>query len=236
MTHDPRIIVAIDRPDASSALALVRHFSPEYCRLKVGKELFTAAGPSIVEQFHSLGFEVFLDLKFHDIPNTVQAACRVASTMGVWMLNVHAAGGRAMMEAAREGVQQGGGASLLIAVTLLTSMNQQALDELGMPGSPMDWVKRWGQLAVTDCGLDGLVCSAREVAGLRSELGQSACLVTPGIRPTEQAGQDDQQRVMTPVQAIAEGSSYLVIGRPITAAANPASTLERIHADLAACP
>ncbi len=235
MTHDPRIIVAIDRPDADSAMTLVRQFSPGQCRLKVGKELFTAAGPALVEQFQALGFEVFLDLKFHDIPNTVQAACRVASSLGVWMLNVHAAGGRAMMEAAREGVQQGGGSSLLIAVTLLTSMDQQALTELGLGGTPRDWVERWGRLAVVDCSLDGLVCSAREVAWLRKQLGQETCLVTPGIRPAEQAGKDDQKRVMTPAQAMAEGSSYLVIGRPITAAADPGLALEHIHADLAAC-
>ncbi len=233
MNNNPRIIVAVDRPDLESALMLARQLSPNLCRLKVGKELFTAAGPAVLEAFHGLGFEVFLDLKFHDIPNTVQAACRVAAQSGVWMLNVHAMGGGTMMRAAREGVEQAGHRPLLIAVTLLTSMDAQALHELGLHADPADWVARWGRLAVLECGLDGLVCSAREVGMLRAILGERACLVTPGIRPTGTQGDDDQKRVMTPAQALAEGSSYLVVGRPITAAENPADRLREMAAALA---
>ena len=227
MSNDPKIIIALDRPDLESALALASRLSPAQCRLKVGKELFTAAGPTVVEALQAQGFQVFLDLKFHDIPNTVRAACRVAAGLGVWMLNVHASGGPAMMEAAREGVEQcRGRPPLLLAVTLLTSMGQPELERLGLDGEARDWVLRWGRLAVQDCGLDGLVCSALEVAVLRSVLGDAPCLVTPGIRLSGQAGQDDQRRVMSPAEALRAGSSYLVVGRPVTAATDPAAALQ----------
>ncbi len=232
MSKHPKIIVAIDRPDLNSALALARQLPPDLCRVKVGKELFTAAGPVVIEQLHRLGHQVFLDLKFHDIPNTVGAACRVAAGLGVWMLNVHAAGGRAMMEAAREAVENSPHRPLLIAVTLLTSMDRQNLRELGLGGEPEEWVARWGQLAVEQCGLDGLVCSAWEVPMLRRLLGDAACLVTPGIRPEGQQGGDDQKRVLSPRQALEAGSSCLVIGRPITQATDPARALREIAGTL----
>lgn len=229
MSDGPRIIVALDFPDASPALELVTQLSPGQCRLKVGKELFTAAGPSLVETLAGRGFEVFLDLKYHDIPNTVAAACRRARDLGVWMLNVHALGGRRMMVAAREACG-GPDAPLLIAVTVLTSLGAADLVELGIPGSPEVLVERLGRLAI-DCGLDGLVCSARETQALRGLLGKEPVLVTPGIRPAG-ADADDQRRVLTPREAIAQGSSYLVIGRPITAAPDPAAALDGIITDI----
>ena len=234
MNRDPKIIVALDRPDLDSALELARQLPAKLCRVKVGKELFTAAGPQVIERLHQLGHEVFLDLKFHDIPNTVAAACRVAASLGVWMLNVHAAGGRAMMEAARDALEAGQKRPLLIAVTLLTSMDTNNLQELGLGGEPEEWVARWGRLAVEQCGLDGLVSSAREVAMLRQRLGEAPCLVTPGIRPQGRQGSDDQKRVLSPEQALEAGSSYLVIGRPITQADDPAQALREITGNLPA--
>jgi orotidine-5'-phosphate decarboxylase len=230
MQHDPRIIVALDYPEAAPALALAARLQPELCRLKVGKELFTASGPLLVEQLMRSGFEVFLDLKFHDIPNTVAQACKAASAMGVWMVNVHALGGRKMMEAAREAVAQASHPPRLIAVTVLTSMGQEDLAGIGIAASPADMVLRLAKLA-HECGLDGVVCSAQEAALLRSELGGGFCLVTPGIRPP-QAGVDDQTRVMTPRAALENGSSYLVIGRPITRAADPLAALQEISRDI----
>ena len=223
---DPKIIVALDYPETKPALALVDKLHPSLCRLKVGKELFTAAGPQLVEQFMQRGFEVFLDLKFHDIPNTVAQACKAAAALGVWMLNVHALGGRRMMEAAREAVAQAAKPPKLIAVTVLTSMAQEDLAELGMSATPADLVLRLATLA-RDSGLDGVVCSAKEAVLLRRECGREFCLVTPGIRPADAAA-DDQSRIMTPRAALEAGSSYLVIGRPITRAADPLRALQEI--------
>ena len=222
----PNIIVALDFAEAAPALKLASRLDPTLCRLKVGKELFTAAGPRLVEQLVEKQFSVFLDLKFHDIPNTVAKACQAAARLGVWMLNVHAGGGRAMMLAAREAIAPSPQAPLLIAVTVLTSMDEPALHEVGIPGALADQVLHLARLSQA-CGLDGVVCSAQEAPSLRQALGQEFCLVTPGIRPAG-SSQDDQSRIMTPAEALRQGSSYLVIGRPITQAADPLLALQAI--------
>jgi orotidine-5'-phosphate decarboxylase len=229
--NDPKIIVALDYPAAAPALALADRLQPSQCRLKVGKELFIAAGPAVVEQLMQRGFEVFLDLKFHDIPNTAAQACKAAAGLGVWMVNVHALGGRRMLEAAREAIARSAKQPRLIAVTLLTSMAQEDLADIGISATPADTVLRLATLA-RDCGLDGVVCSAQEAALLRKHCGNGFCLVTPGIRPAA-AGADDQSRVMTPLAALHAGSSYLVIGRPITQAADPLQALLDINHELA---
>ena len=223
---DPKIIVALDYPVAAPALELVALLEPGLCRLKVGKELFTASGPQLLEQIMQRGFEIFLDLKFHDIPNTTAQACKAAAALGVWMVNVHAMGGRRMMEAARDAVAQSAQPPKLIAVTVLTSMSGKDLSELGIAVSPADLVLRLAALA-RDSGLDGVVCSAQEAALLRQSCGNDFCLVTPGIRPADAAA-DDQSRVMTPLAALNNGASYLVIGRPITRAADPLQALLEI--------
>lgn len=230
-SSDPKIIVALDYADAKSALNLVAQLNPGLCRLKVGKELFTDAGPQLVETLSGKGFGVFLDLKFHDIPNTVAKACEAASRLGVWMLNVHASGGVAMMQAAREGLIKSGNKPLLVAVTVLTSMNQVALNQIGVNGSIEAQVLRLARLT-KEAGLDGVVCSAQEAATLRSAFGKEFCLVTPGIRP-KSVNADDQSRVVTPVDALRNGASYLVIGRPITQAPNPLLVLEAICREIA---
>jgi len=228
MTH--KIIVALDYADASAALALVARLDPVLCRLKVGKELFTVAGPELVRALVARGFEVFLDLKFHDIPNTVAAACRAAAGLGVWMLNVHASGGRRMMTAAQEALAELPQPPLLIAVTVLTSMSAEDLGEVGVSDAPADQVLRLARLT-QQCKLDGVVCSAQEAALLRAELGADFRLVTPGIRP---AGSEvgDQRRVMTPTEALRAGATDLVIGRPITAAPDPLAALKQIQFEL----
>lgn len=227
---DPRVIVALDYPDARPALALAARLDPAACRLKVGKELFTAAGPELVRELVGKGFGVFLDLKFHDIPNTVAAACRASAELGVWMLNVHASGGRKMMEAAREAVDSSSHKPLLIAVTVLTSMDEAGLHEIGVARSPREQVLHLAGLA-QQSSLDGVVCSAQEAADLRTNFGQDFALVTPGIRP---AGADagDQSRIMTPAKAIQAGADYLVIGRPITQAADPTEALRSIQTQI----
>ena len=231
--QDSRIIVALDYANAASALNLVNQLDPSLCKLKVGKELFTVAGPQFVEQLINKDFKVFLDLKFHDIPNTVAKACEAASNLGVWMLNVHASGGSAMMQAAMEGVSKSKHTPYLIAVTVLTSMNQTSLSEIGIDTSIEDQVLKLAKLTQTS-GLDGVVCSAQEAQILRKQLGKEFCLVTPGIRPklgNGQVNQDDQSRVVTPADALNNGASYLVIGRPITQAISPLKTLEAIAAE-----
>jgi len=227
---DPRVIIALDlAPDA--ALALAARLTPQDCRLKVGKELFTAAGPALVEKLAQRGFDIFLDLKFHDIPNTVAGACRAAAELGVWMLNVHALGGRAMLEAARESVAAARGRrSLLVAVTVLTSMTDDDLRAVGIEGTPAAAAVRLARLAQA-CGLDGVVCSAQEAALIRRECGRQFRLVTPGIRLPENE-RNDQQRVTTPAAAIAAGADYLVVGRPVTQAADPAAALAAINHDI----
>jgi orotidine-5'-phosphate decarboxylase len=231
MSNDPRIIVALDYPDAGGALALAGRLEPGICRLKVGKELYTAAGPALVDKLVQSGFDIFLDLKYHDIPNTVASACAAAAGLGVWMINVHALGGRAMMVAARETLAGTARPPKLIAVTVLTSMGAADLAEVGIAGSPQEAVARLARLA-HECGLDGVVCSPQEAAMLRRECGKDFLLVTPGIRPAE-AGKDDQQRIATPRLAIADGADFLVIGRPITRAPDPLAALRAINAGIA---
>lgn len=226
MSQAPRIIVALDYPQAAPALALAQRLDPSLCRLKVGKELFTAAGPQLVEALQRRGFEVFLDLKFHDIPNTVAQACKAAAAMGVWMVNVHALGGKRMMEAAREALANVANRPRLIAVTILTSMAQDDLHGIGVNASPAQMVQLLARLA-HDSGLDGVVCSAQEAAQLRRQHGDDFLLVTPGIRPANAAA-DDQARIMTPRAALEAGSSHLVIGRPITQAPDPLAALQAI--------
>ena len=259
---DSKIIVALDYATAASALRLVNQLDPSLCKLKVGKELFTAAGPQFVEQLVAKNFKVFLDLKFHDIPSTVAKACEAASQLGVWMLNVHASGGLDMMQAALEGVNKSANSPHLIAVTVLTSMNQSNLTEVGVETSLENQVLRLAKLA-QQAGLHGVVCSAQEAQLLRKQLGETFCLVTPGIRCAQinsqvnsiqfhanqasfklanlnqvdsnqvnsnQVNRDDQSRVVTPADALGNGASYLVIGRPITQAKNPLQALEAITA------
>jgi orotidine-5'-phosphate decarboxylase len=227
-----RIIVALDYPDAQTAMELVDRLEPGSCRLKVGKELFTRSGPALVEKLCGKGFDVFLDLKFHDIPNTVANACHAAADLGVWMLNVHALGGARMLAAAREGVARAPHAPLLVAVTILTSMDAADIAGIGLAGTPEDNVLRLAALAA-QCELDGVVCSSREARQLRERHGADFRLVTPGIRPAgTEAG--DQRRVMTPVDAVRNGSDYLVIGRPVTQADDPASVLRTINSELSA--
>lgn len=228
--NDPKIIVALDYPEGDRALALAKRLDPALCRLKVGKELFTAAGPELVESLVDTGFGVFLDLKFHDIPNTVASAVKAAARLGVWMVNVHASGGGKMMAAAREALEGAANRPKLIAVTVLTSMSRGDLAEIGLDVEPRQQVRRLAKLA-QDAGLDGVVCSAQEAAMLKGELGRDFLLVTPGIRPAD-ASTDDQSRIMTPAAAIAAGSDYLVIGRPITKAADPLQALRNIHLEL----
>jgi len=225
-----KIIVALDYAGAASAMTLVTRLDPALCRVKVGKELFTAAGPELVRVLTARGFEVFLDLKFHDIPNTVAAACRAAAGLGVWMLNVHASGGRRMLSAAHEALADLPQRPLLIAVTVLTSMSAEALNETGVAAAPAEQVQRLARLTQA-CKLDGVVCSAQEVTLLRADLGADFRLVTPGIRP---AGSDtgDQRRVMTPTEALRAGATDLVIGRPITGAADPLAALRQIQTEI----
>lgn len=227
-----RIIVALDFPAADRAWALVEKLDPRTCRVKVGKELFTREGPAFVKRLVNAGYEVFLDLKFHDIPNTVAAACTAAADLGVWMLNVHAQGGRRMMEAAREAVVSSGERRpLLIAVTILTSLTEHEIHETGLEGNPATNVLRLAQLAKSS-GLDGVVCSPQETTLLRQTIGAEFCLVTPGVRP---AGSDkgDQHRVLTPGEALKSGANYLVIGRPITQAPDPLEALQSIQSEIA---
>jgi len=224
--NDPRVIVALDYSQADPALVLAQRLDPALCRLKVGKELFTTAGPQLVEKLQKRGFDVFLDLKFHDIPNTTAQACKAAAALGVWMVNVHAMGGKRMLEAAREGLANATQRPKLIAVTILTSMAQEDLQGIGINSSPAQMVPLLAGLAY-DSGLDGVVCSALEAPLLRQQYGREFCLVTPGIRPANSAA-NDQSRIMTPRAALEAGSSYLVIGRPITQAPDPLQALQDI--------
>jgi len=229
--ENPRVIVALDFPAGKQAGAFVDRLPPGSCRLKVGKELFTREGPALVRRFVEQGHEVFLDLKFHDIPNTVARACEAAAALGVWMVNVHACGGSDMMRAARAGVEMGAGLRpRLIAVTVLTSMDSAALADVGITATPEQQVLRLARLARA-AGLDGVVCSPREVALLRADIGHDFALVTPGVRPTG-APLDDQSRVLTPVEAIQQGADYLVMGRPITQAKDPLAVLSQVNQDL----
>ncbi|HAF00531.1 MAG TPA: orotidine-5'-phosphate decarboxylase, partial [Methylophilaceae bacterium] len=227
-TNDSKIIVALDYADAHSAVNLIAQLDPKLCKLKIGKELFTAAGPQFVEKLVSQNYQIFLDLKFHDIPNTVAKACKAASNLGVWMLNVHASGGLEMMQAAHDAIQSSQSKPILIAVTVLTSMNQSTLNSVGIHTELSAHVLSLARLT-QQAGLGGVVCSALEAPMLRQNLGKDFCLVTPGIRPAD-TSQDDQSRIVTPKEALKAGSNYLVIGRPITQAKNPAEALVSIYA------
>jgi orotidine-5'-phosphate decarboxylase len=228
---DQKVIVALDYDNQADALAFVDRIDPNSCRLKVGKEMFTLFGPDFVKELHKRGFSVFLDLKFHDIPNTCSKAVRAAAELGVWMVNVHAGGGEKMMTASREILEPyGKDRPLLIGVTVLTSMEQSDLAGIGLDVAPQEQVIRLANLT-KNAGLDGVVCSAQESALLKAELGKEFKLVTPGIRPTGSAV-GDQKRIMTPVNAIQAGSDYLVIGRPITQAEDPSSVLKQINMEL----
>lgn len=224
------LIIALDFPGEVEALELVARLDPARCRLKVGKELFTRCGPDLIRRLQGRGFEVFLDLKFHDIPNTVAAACAAAADLGVWMVNLHCSGGARMMAAARERLERCARRPLLIGVTVLTSLDAEDLAAVGCPGDPAQRVLRLAELGQR-AGLDGVVCSPREAAAVRAERGPGFVLVTPGVRPAVTA-EDDQKRVMTPADALAQGASYLVIGRPITAAPDPLAALESIERSL----
>lgn len=225
-----RLVVALDRAGFDGADALVRQLDPALCRLKVGKELFTASGPACVEAWRERGFDVFLDLKYHDIPNTAAAACRAAADLGVWMLTVHALGGRRMLEAAAAALADRSQRPLLVAVTVLTSLGDADLAELGIDRPVVELAPQLAALA-QDCGCDGAVCSAHEAREMRRRCGDAFALVTPGIRPAG-AGSDDQRRTMTPAEALRAGADYLVVGRPITAAADPGAALHALAAEL----
>jgi orotidine-5'-phosphate decarboxylase len=224
------VIVALDYDNQDSALALADRLDPTLCQLKVGKELFTAAGPSVVKKLTDRGFDIFLDLKFHDIPNTVAKAIGTAADRGVWMTHVHASGGSRMMSAARQALDSKGSDMLLIGVTVLTSMGVSDLEEVGVQGNASAQVLRLAELA-KNSGLDGVVCSAQEAKLLKESLGQGFKLVTPGIRLADSAA-DDQRRIVTPADALALGSDYLVIGRPITQSTDPLATLLEINRSL----
>jgi len=227
-TH--KVIVALDYANLADAKSLVSKLNPDYCHLKVGKELFTSTGPAFIDYLHSKHFKVFLDLKFHDIPTTVKKACEAASQLGVWMINVHASGGSSMLEAALEGINKSNQPPLLIAGTVLTSMNQKMLEEIGVTTKLEDQVLRLAKLAETS-GLNGIVCSAKDLEFLKNQLHKSFLYVTPGIRMTGDAS-NDQVRTLTPIEAIKAGSSHLVIGRPITQSTNPSETLEKIYLEI----
>jgi orotidine-5'-phosphate decarboxylase len=230
MTTLSPVIVALDYSDLASVEAMADQLSPSQCRLKVGKELFTYCGPSVVNLLQNKGYDVFLDLKFHDIPNTVAGAVKAAAELGVWMVNVHASGGARMMTAAKESLANYQSPPLLTAVTVLTSMLREDMQAVGVDCEPIEHVQRLASLT-KQCGLDGVVCSSQETNLLRRQLGEDFKLVTPGIRPAN-SEQGDQRRVATPRSAMEEGSSYLVIGRPITQHENPLEALRAINNEL----
>ena len=229
MSESP-LIIALDYPSLDAALCMADQLDPARCRLKVGKELYTRSGPAILEALHGRGFDVFLDLKFHDIPNTVAGAVQAAAEQGVWMVNVHASGGRKMMEAAAERLVSQGLDTHLIAVTVLTSLQESDLCEVGLNVSPAEQVERLA-LSTQQSGLHGVVCSAQEASHLKAVCGESFLKVTPGIRPSFAAA-NDQQRIMTPSEAMQAGSTHLVIGRPVTQASDPMAALAAIEAEL----
>lgn len=225
-----RVIVALDFPDAGTARAFVQRVTPALCRLKVGMELFTSAGPELVSHLVSSGFDVFLDLKYHDIPTTVARACTQAAGLGVWMVNVHTLGGGHMLAAAREAIDQSSHRPLLVGVTLLTSHGDEDLAEIGLERGMEKQVERLSGIAL-EAHLDGVVCSPQEASRLRQRFGKEFVLVTPGVRQTADA-RDDQRRALTPAAAVADGADYLVIGRPITRAPDPVAVLNTIHHEI----
>ena len=230
MTSTHKVTVALDFANLKDVKNLVSQLSPDYCNLKVGKELFTATGPTFVEYLHSKNFKVFLDLKFHDIPTTVKKACEAASQLGVWMINVHASGGSKMLEAALEGTSKVKQSPLLIAVTVLTSMDQKTLEEIGVSRNLDDQVLHLAKLTEQN-GLHGIVCSAKDLHFLKKQFNPTFLFVTPGIRMADDVA-NDQVRTMTPLEAIKAGSNHLVIGRPITQSKDPSKTLEKIYLEI----
>ena len=230
MPSNSPVIVALDFDNQQAALSLADQLDPSQCRLKVGKELFTAAGPELVKALVARNFDVFLDLKFHDIPNTVAKAVKASADLGVWMANVHASGGSRMMSAAKQALDEQGSEMQLIAVTVLTSMDDTDLLETGVQRSPSEQVMHLAKLTQKS-GLQGVVCSAQEASALKSALGSDFKLITPGIRLPDSAA-DDQRRIVSPTDAVAMGSDYLVIGRPITQSAQPLETLRQINQSL----
>ncbi len=230
--QDPKVVVALDFDNAESAMSFIETVDPAQCKLKIGKEMFTLFGPEFVKAIVAKGFDVFLDLKFHDIPNTVRKACKAAANLGVWMVNVHASGGKEMMLAAKQGISESNNpGTKLIAVTVLTSMDKQQLNDVVPEVDPADQVKKLA-LLTHDAGLDGIVCSAQEAVMLRAHLNDDFLLVTPGIRP-EGSDKGDQKRVMTPKDAIDAGVSYLVMGRPITQSDEPLAVLHSVNSSIA---
>jgi len=232
-----RTFVALDTTQVDHAVNLAESLNGHVGGMKVGKEFFTANGPAGVERISVCGMPVFIDLKFHDIPNTVAGAIRAAAPLKPFMINVHASGGAQMMRAAGDAARDAAAAlgcvaPLVIAVTVLTSLNDEDLHTMGVSGSAHDQVLRLADLTQA-CGLDGVVCSAREVAALKAQNGVDFKLVVPGIRPGW-ASSDDQKRIVTPSKAIADGADYLVIGRPITGATSPVEAADKVAAEIAA--
>ncbi len=225
-----KLIIALDFSTAEAALRFIRPLSPELCRLKIGFELFVAAGPDFVKKLVDSGFDIFLDLKFHDIPNTVASACRSASSLGVWMINVHASGSDVMMRAAKQALIDCDSSTKIIAVTVLTSMDAHQLSKINITNQPAEQVKYLAELT-QQSGLDGVVCSAQEATMLREHHGKDFLLVTPGIRP-EGSQRGDQSRIMTPAQALEAGVSYIVVGRPITQSNEPLKVIDKINVDM----
>lgn len=226
-----QLIIALDFPTSYQALEFVKPLSPKQCKLKVGLELFVSAGPDFIKQLTDQGFDIFLDLKFHDIPNTVGSVCSAAAKLGVWMMNVHASGGTTMMKTAKAAIDDQNSSTKLIAVTVLTSMNNQELASMNIKQSASEQVSTLASLT-KGAGLDGIVCSAQEAEMLRKDYGKEFLLVTPGIRPAGSAT-NDQSRIMTPGKAIQAGSSYIVVGRPITQSDNPIGVIEHINQEIA---
>lgn len=233
ISKTPKVIVALDFADKKSVFQLVDRLQPQHCRLKVGKELFTRLGPAIVEKLAARGFDIFLDMKYHDIPNTVARACVAAADIGVWMLNVHALGGGRMMSAAREALDNLRNPPLLIAVTVLTSMGEEDLREIGIMTTPALAAEKLAALA-RKAGMDGIVCSAQEAQAMRAQFGPEFVLVTPGIRLPGDASAD-QRRVMTPADALRAGADYLVVGRSITHSDDPLEKLRTVNSEIASC-
>ena len=223
-----KIIIPLDL-DYANAIKLAKELDPKICRLKIGSQLFTSSGPKIVKEFSNLGFDIFLDLKFHDIPNTVYEAVKSSADLGVWMVNVHASGGREMLDAAKKALDGYKNPPLLIGVTLLTSLSEESLIDIGLTGLP-EQVLRLASLA-KEVGLNGVVCAPSDITSIKNKFGKEFLTVTPGIRPSK-SNLNDQRRVATPLEAIKSGSDFIVIGRPITESKNPCSALERIHKEI----
>ena len=222
---DNRVIIPLDL-EYSAAIDMASNFDPSNCRLKIGSQLFTSSGPKIIKELDFKGFEIFLDLKFHDIPNTVYEAVRSAADLGVWMINVHASGGKNMLEASKNALIDFDEPPLLIAVTLLTSLSENSIQEIGL-NNLSEQVLRLAKLS-HECELDGVVCASSDTVIIKKEFGKEFITVTPGIRP-DQSNLNDQSRVSTPSEAVKNGSDFLVIGRPITESDDPAGALKDIY-------